>query len=122
MITTHPVATDPVVPTEHTAAGDQEASYSYPAAGGARPHAVTKVTEGSAVSSFGYDASGNTVTRTVAGQTAQTLTWDVEGELGKVTQSGKSAASFVYTADGERLIRKQDGAVSIGRSNGFVEE
>ena len=99
--------------TEHTAAGDQEASYSYPAAGGVRPHAVSKVTEGAKVSSFVYDASGNTITRTVAGQTAQTLTWDDEGELGKVTQSGKSTASFVYTADGERLIRKQDGATTV---------
>lgn len=103
--------------TEHTAAGDVKATYSYPAAGGARPHAVTKVTEtgteGSAVSSFAYDASGNTTTRTVAGQTAQALTWDVEGELASVTQSGKPTASFVYTADGERLVRKQDGVTTV---------
>ncbi|WP_205711069.1 RHS repeat-associated core domain-containing protein [Isoptericola sp. BMS4] len=65
------------------------------------------------MSSFAYDASGNTMTRDVAGEAAQSLSWDVEGELTKVTQTGEADASFVYTADGDRLLRRQGGATTV---------
>jgi YD repeat-containing protein len=100
----------------HAAAGNTTRTYTYPAAGAVRPHAVTQVTQsgagGAGTSSYGYDATGNTTTRNVAGQAGQTLTWDKEGRLESVTQSGQATASFVYDAAGERLLRRQGGTVT----------
>ena len=59
--------------------------------------------------------------RSHPGAAAQTLTWDAEGELSGVTsdenKNGTVEASeqdeYVYTADGERLVRKQDGGITV---------
>ncbi|MGW0065948.1 RHS repeat-associated core domain-containing protein [Streptosporangium sandarakinum] len=88
--------------TRHAFGGRAESvrSYTYPAAGEARPHAL--LTAGTDV--FAYDEAGNTTRRKV-GTADQTLVWDAEGNLESVTEAGKTT-SFVYDADGERLLRK----------------
>ncbi|MET9274465.1 polymorphic toxin-type HINT domain-containing protein [Kribbella sp. NPDC003557] len=92
---------------DHRPAGDTTTTYTYPAAGAARPHGVTAVNSsgpsGTSVDNYGYDAVGNMSTRTVGGDT-DTLTWDPEGHLASV--SGPDGdTSYVYDADGSRLIR-----------------
>ncbi|WKX73552.1 polymorphic toxin-type HINT domain-containing protein [Streptomyces sp. XD-27] len=101
--------------TRHDPAGDPakatERRYSYPPAGGPRPHTLDQVDitgpSGTARESYGYDEVGNTETRTLGGD-KQSLVWDAEGHLAKVTQpSGSGADSvteYVYDADGNRLI------------------
>ncbi|MFG2054323.1 RHS repeat-associated core domain-containing protein [Micromonospora sp. NPDC048930] len=93
---------------QHATAGDTSRTYRYPAAGGARPHAVASVVTdgpgGSRTDTFGYDADGNTTGRTVGG-VAQELTWDVEGELSASVRDGKTT-SYLYDADGNRLIER----------------
>lgn len=75
-------------------------SYTYPATGQDRPHAVTAA----GGDSYGYDANGAMTTRTVDG-ISQTLTWDVLHQLTSASGGGEST-SFVYDADGARLLRK----------------
>jgi RHS repeat-associated protein len=102
--------------TRHTSAGDVTDQYSYPAAGSARPHAVTSVARtaptGAGTSTYAYDATGNTTGRAVAGSVAQQLTWDAEGRLATATQ-GSATSSYLYTADGDRLLRKQSGTTTV---------
>ncbi|MBV6396861.1 MAG: hypothetical protein HFACDABA_02463 [Anaerolineales bacterium] len=69
----------------------------YPAANGARPHAVTSA--GS--NTYGYDANGNQTTRTIAGQTV-TLAYDAENRMVSATGTNLSAA-FTYDGDGRRV-------------------
>ncbi|MCC2319268.1 polymorphic toxin-type HINT domain-containing protein [Cellulomonas chengniuliangii] len=101
----------------HSSAGTTTRAYTYPAAGTARPHAVSSVQQsgagGSRSDSYSYDVNGNTVGRNVAGQAEQSLAWDAEGKLQSLAQAGAPAASFVYTADGERLVRRQDGTTTV---------
>ncbi|WHP16203.1 RHS repeat-associated core domain-containing protein [Cellulomonas sp. ES6] len=103
--------------TVHAAAGSTTWAYTYPAAGTARPHGVTKVTrsgaQGAATSTYAYDAVGSTTTRAVAGATSQTLAWDAEGRLTSVKQGSTTVMSALYTADGERLIRRQGGVTTV---------
>lgn len=80
------------------------ATYSYPAAGAVRPHAVSQVStvvgSGAATAtSFAYDASGATTTKG-----AQTLTYDQSGRVATV-QSGSTTEQSLYTADGALLMR-----------------
>jgi len=80
-------------------------SYSYPAAGQSRPHAVTAVqTQGGGTDTYAYHAWGAMTSRTVAGQTS-TLTWDVRHRLTSVTK-GAVSSSYVYDADAQRLLRR----------------
>lgn len=81
--------------TSHTAAGDAATAYTYPAAGTARPHAVSTVAGGA----YGYDASGNTTARP-----GQTLSWNESGKLSTVTAAGVSQ-SRVYDAEGSLLLQ-----------------
>ena len=101
--------------TQHGAT-DSVSTYTYPAAGQAKAHAVSSVetTAGGAstTNTYAYDATGNMTTRSVAGKPAQTLAWDSEGELASVTENGKSS-EYTYTADGDRLVRKQDGKTTL---------
>lgn len=100
--------------TQHatTASGpDVKSTYTYPAAGQPRPHALSKVVtdgpSGQRLETFGYDAAGNTVSRNVAGDD-QPFTWDAEGELVSAgAASGQLAGdtTFVADADGDRLLR-----------------
>ncbi|GAA1287809.1 hypothetical protein Psi02_70250 [Planotetraspora silvatica] len=93
---------------EHTAAGDTTTTYTYPAAGAARPHAVTSSTTagqaGSRTSAYTYDTAGNTLTRP-GGTAGQTLTWDAENRLASVADGGDKSG-YVYDTTGARLIRR----------------
>jgi RHS repeat-associated protein len=91
--------------TDHKA--NVTSGYTYPAAGGIRPHALTSVTTNGQTSSYGYDAAGNTTTRP-----GQTLTWDAEGHLATVTEDGKTS-EFLYDAEGNRLLRKDADKVTL---------
>jgi RHS repeat-associated protein len=72
-------------------------TYTYPAPGSARPHAVTSTPLGS----YGYDANGNMIS--AAGDT---ITYDGENRPVSV-----NAVSFAYGPDGERL-KKTSGATT----------
>jgi RHS repeat-associated protein len=89
---------------------DTTATYTYPAAGGARPHGLDRVDYTGAVTrtdSYGYDDAGNTTSRP-----GQTLTWDPEGHLATAADT-TGTTSFVYDADGTRLIRKDPGGKTL---------
>ncbi len=112
--------------TDHDLSGvsaqDTTKTYTYPPAGGARPHAVQSVTTdspvipggdpgGTSVDSFGYDETGNTTRQTIGGDD-ETFTWDAEGNLATSTKAG-ATTSFVYDADGDRLLRREPGATTL---------
>ncbi|MFE4359950.1 polymorphic toxin-type HINT domain-containing protein [Kitasatospora sp. NPDC056800] len=86
----------------------------YPAAGGSRPHALSRVDitgTGARTDTFTYDEAGNTVRRvTVDGD--QALEWDTEGHRAKSTTAGKST-TFLYDANGNRLLRREPDAVTL---------
>ncbi|WP_416874682.1 RHS repeat domain-containing protein [Kitasatospora sp. SC0581] len=86
----------------------------YPAAGGTRPHALSRVDitgTGARTDTFTYDEAGNTVRRVTA-DGDQTLDWDTEGHLAKSTTAGKST-TFLYDANGNRLLRREPDAVTL---------
>ncbi|MCP2270239.1 RHS repeat-associated core domain-containing protein [Actinokineospora diospyrosa] len=89
---------------------DTTTSYTYPAAGGTRPHTLTSTATtgpgGSSSTSYGYDGSGNTTTRTVGA--THTLTWNENNKLAKV-QSPAGDTTYVYDADGNKLVRREPG-------------
>ncbi|ROO58637.1 RHS repeat-associated protein [Micromonospora sp. Llam0] len=93
----------------HAGGGDTTRTYSYPAPGGVRPHALQSVTSsgpgGSSVSSYGYDDVGNTVSRPSPTSGTQSLDWDTEGRLAELVD-GSEQHEFVYGADGDRIIRR----------------
>ncbi|MFE0776935.1 RHS repeat domain-containing protein [Streptomyces sp. NPDC058861] len=97
-------------------------AYTHPAGGADRPHAVQQATvtggpDNGRVSSFQYDATGNTTKRTV-GTKVQDLTWDAEGHLATLTEGG-TTTSYLYDADGSRLIAKNaDGSSVLALPNG----
>ncbi|MBV1854613.1 RHS repeat domain-containing protein [Catellatospora tritici] len=79
-------------------------TYTYPAAGAARPHGVTSITASGATTwtrSYAYDNAGNTKSRPTVTGTAQTVVWDREGRVA----STSDGTSYKYDADGNRLIR-----------------
>ncbi|PWR13637.1 hypothetical protein DKT69_20140 [Micromonospora sicca] len=81
-------------------------TYTYPAAGTARPHAVTNVTASVGATwsrNYTYDNAGNTKTRPTTTGATQTLTWDREGKVLSSTDS--ATTSYIYDVDGNRLIR-----------------
>ncbi|KAB8189125.1 sugar-binding protein [Nonomuraea phyllanthi] len=92
--------------TQHHPSGDAAKditrTYTYPAAGGDRPHALTSVTaegpSGTTTDTYDYDAAGNTTSRP-----GQVLEWDAEGHLAKVAE-GDTVTEYLYDADGSRLI------------------
>ncbi|MGW6194731.1 RHS repeat-associated core domain-containing protein [Kribbella sp. NPDC055110] len=90
-------------------------NYTYPAAGGSRPHTLTSVATGTRTDTFTYDADGNTTARNVAGK-AQTLAWDAEGNLATITENGKTT-SYLYDADGERLIARDTDGTTLYLDN-----
>ena len=79
-------------------------TYTYPAAGQARPHAVTSVTDTSGPNwSFGYDQAGNMTTR-VVDPASQALTYDPQNRLATVTNTVTGdVTTFGYDLDGNRL-------------------
>ena len=92
-----------------TPAGDVTTTYTYPAAGGPRPHTVTGTSTtdntGTRTASYTYDTAGNTLGRPTAAAGPQTLTWDPEGHLETSTDS-TGTTTYVYDADGNRLVRR----------------
>ncbi|WP_203616433.1 polymorphic toxin-type HINT domain-containing protein [Streptomyces sp. SID13726] len=121
---TYDLAGNRLTDTRHDPTGDTAKdvarTYTYPAAGTARPHGVTQIdtTGPSGVSrnTYGYDAEGNTHTRTIGGD-QQILDWDAEGRLTKVTKpngsGGTATTSYVYDADGNRLITRTDADTTL---------
>ncbi|MEV8534691.1 polymorphic toxin-type HINT domain-containing protein [Streptomyces sp. NPDC051211] len=77
------------------------------------PHALLKSTEtspsGTKVTSYTYDAAGNTASITSTPGT-KTLTWNGQGKLDKITGTGESAGtSYLYDTGGNQLIRRDPG-------------
>ncbi|MFF9018534.1 RHS repeat-associated core domain-containing protein [Streptomyces sp. NPDC014870] len=97
-------------------------AYTHPAPKADRPHAVQQATvtggpDNGRVSTFRYDATGNTTHRTI-GTKVQDLTWDAEGHLATVTEAG-GTMNYVYDADGKRLLaRNADGSSTLSLPNG----
>ncbi|KJY43866.1 sugar-binding protein [Streptomyces sp. NRRL B-1568] len=110
--------------TRHDTGGDSakdvKRTYTYPAAGGPQPHALSAVNTsgptGTAKDSYAYDATGNTITRVLGGDT-QTLDWDAEGHLAKAIQlkneKPAGTASYLYDAEGQRLISRTDSETTL---------
>ncbi|MFJ7777979.1 polymorphic toxin-type HINT domain-containing protein [Streptomyces yangpuensis] len=81
------------------------------------PHALMKSTETSAagtkVTSYTYDAGGNTASITSTPGT-KTLTWNDQGKLDKITGTGESAGtSYLYDTGGNQLIRRDPGRTTL---------
>ncbi|MFD9409916.1 polymorphic toxin-type HINT domain-containing protein [Streptomyces sp. NPDC059989] len=81
------------------------------------PHALMTSTEtsstGTKLSSYTYDASGNTASITSTPGT-KTLTWNDQGKLDKITGTGESAGtSYLYDASGNQLIRRDPGSTML---------
>ncbi|HEX6683676.1 MAG TPA: RHS repeat-associated core domain-containing protein [Candidatus Limnocylindrales bacterium] len=87
-------------------------SYTYPAAGAARPHAPTRV----GADTYSWDTEGKLVSRTVSGQASpivETFGWDKQDRLTSVT-GPSGATSFVYDPSGQRLLRRTpDGRATL---------
>ncbi|MFJ5093453.1 RHS repeat-associated core domain-containing protein [Streptomyces sp. NPDC088557] len=96
--------------------------YTHPEAKADRPHAVQQATvtggpDNGRISTFAYDATGNTTNRTV-GTKVQDLTWDAEGHLATLTEGG-ATTSYLYDADGDRLLTKNpDKSTVLNLPNG----
>jgi RHS repeat-associated protein len=76
---------------------------SYPAAGGARPHAVSSV-DGQ---TYSYDAVGNLLSGG-----GRSLSWDAENRPASIT-SGGVTETYGYDADGERVSTTRGGTTTI---------
>jgi RHS repeat-associated protein len=92
----------------------------YPAAGAARPHAIStsQVTgsSGSTNSSYVYDASGHLSSITATAQN-EALTWNDAGQLTQtaITPSGGPAknTNYLYDADGTLLLTADPGTTTL---------
>ncbi|MEU9000829.1 polymorphic toxin-type HINT domain-containing protein [Streptomyces sp. NPDC048551] len=81
------------------------------------PHALMTSTEtgpsGSKVTSYTYDATGNTASITGTPGT-KTLTWNDQGKLDKITGTGESAGtSYLYDTSGQQLFRRDPGKTTL---------
>ncbi|MFE4858567.1 HYD1 signature containing ADP-ribosyltransferase family protein [Streptomyces sp. NPDC056670] len=81
------------------------------------PHALLSSTEtgpsGTQVTSYTYDAAGNTAAITSTPGT-KTLTWNGQGKLDKITGTGESAGtSYLYDTGGSQLIRRDPGKTTL---------
>lgn len=98
--------------TNHTAAGDTTATYTYAAP---QDHAVSKVamtgTGAKPDANYTYDNAGNTATRP-GPDAAQSLNWNAEGRLSKLSgQSGDT--NYIYDAAGNLLLRKSPNETTL---------
>ncbi|MGI5175715.1 RHS repeat-associated core domain-containing protein [Dactylosporangium sp. CA-152071] len=101
----------------HTAGGDFNRTYTYPAqgVGTGRPHAVTQIATtgaGTGTDTYGYDNGGNVTTRSIAGRPSQTLTWTPANQLESVSDS-TGTTSYLYDADGARLLTKDPAGTTL---------
>jgi RHS repeat-associated protein len=92
---------------------------SYPAAGSARPHAITSQQvsgpSGSSTTSFSYNADGDTSSIS-APSSAQTLDWNDAGQLSSVSGTGgpdPGTTSYVYDASGNLLLQSDPGSITL---------
>ncbi|MGA3540860.1 RHS repeat-associated core domain-containing protein [Micromonosporaceae bacterium DT194] len=114
--------------TSHAVGGDTIRTYTVPPGGQGvvRPHAVTAMTtqspgQGSVVSTYGYDAAGNTTCRPTgtaanhctAGTNSQNLSWDAEGKLATVSAGGQTIETNIYDPNGVRLIRRDSTGTTL---------
>ncbi|WP_159028528.1 RHS repeat-associated core domain-containing protein, partial [Kitasatospora sp. MY 5-36] len=81
------------------------------------PHALMKSTQtgpaGTAVTSYTYDAAGNTTSITDTPGT-KSLTWNAQGKLDQITGTGQSGAtSYLYDVSGNQLIRREAGKTTL---------
>ncbi|MFG2912346.1 RHS repeat-associated core domain-containing protein [Kitasatospora sp. NPDC048298] len=81
------------------------------------PHALMKSTRtgpaGTAVTSYTYDAAGNTTSITDTPGT-RTLTWNGQGKLDQITGTSESGAtSYLYDVSGNQLIRRDPGKTTL---------
>ncbi|MGW1938760.1 polymorphic toxin-type HINT domain-containing protein [Streptomyces goshikiensis] len=81
------------------------------------PHALMTSSEtspsGTKVTSYTYDAAGNTAAVTSTPGT-KTLTWNGQGKLDKITGTGESAGtSYLYDTGGNQLIRRDPGKTTL---------
>ncbi|MFB6615483.1 polymorphic toxin-type HINT domain-containing protein [Streptomyces sp. NPDC085524] len=81
------------------------------------PHALMKSTEtgpsGTKVTSYTYDAVGNTAGITNTAGT-KSLTWDGQGKLDKIVGTGESAGtSYLYDTGGRQLIRRDPASTTL---------
>ncbi|MER7822688.1 polymorphic toxin-type HINT domain-containing protein [Streptomyces sp. NPDC096097] len=81
------------------------------------PHALMASTEtigaGSKVTSYTYDATGNTASITSTPGT-KSLTWNDQGKLDKITGTGESGGtSYLYDTGGNQLIRRDPGKTTL---------
>ncbi|WP_203905071.1 RHS repeat-associated core domain-containing protein [Virgisporangium aliadipatigenens] len=93
-------------------------TYTYPAAGTARPHAATKVTRtgtNPGDDAFTYDAAGNSDLRTVNGVTTD-FTFNSENQFSRAVvqkSTGNEETRHLYDANGNLLIRREPGATTL---------
>ncbi|WP_331721196.1 polymorphic toxin-type HINT domain-containing protein [Streptomyces sp. NBC_00454] len=81
------------------------------------PHALMTSTEtstaGTKVTSYTYDASGNTAGITTTAGT-KALTWNGQGKLDKIVGTGESAGtSYLYDTGGNQLIRRDPTSTTL---------
>ena len=101
--------------TQHGLAGtaDTVTTYTYNTS---QPNTLASTSttgpNGAAVTSYGYDPTGNTTTRTTPDQGQQTLTWSDTGQLTAVT-SDSSNSNYIYDADGNLLLQKDPGTTTL---------
>ncbi|MFC9295504.1 polymorphic toxin-type HINT domain-containing protein [Streptomyces sp. NPDC057011] len=81
------------------------------------PHALMTSTEtsstGTKVTSYTYDAAGNTASITSTPGT-KSLTWNDQGKLDKITGTGQSAGTtYLYDTGGNQLIRRDPGSTML---------
>ncbi len=102
-----------------TFGGRQNTPSTDPKTGGGTggPHALMTSTEtgpsGTKVTSYTYDAGGNTTSITSTPGT-KNLTWNDQGKLDKITGTGESAGtSYLYDTGGNQLIRRDPGSTTL---------
>ncbi|MFB7977870.1 RHS repeat-associated core domain-containing protein [Streptomyces vinaceus] len=102
-----------------TFGGRQNTPSTDPKSGGGTggPHALMTSTEtgpsGTKVTSYTYDASGNTASITSTPGTKK-LSWNDQGKLDKITGTGESAGtSYLYDTGGNQLIRRDPGSTTL---------
>jgi RHS repeat-associated protein len=104
------------------------ATFGYPAAGSAQPHALTSAQiaapAGTTSTSYAYKAAGDTTSITAPSDT-QTLNWNDAGQLGSVTSTGgpdPGTTSYVYDASGNLLLQSDPGSVTVYLSDEQLAE
>jgi RHS repeat-associated protein len=90
---------------KHASSGNTTTGYTYPAAGTARPHAVTGTTTGPASATYTYDNAGNMRSRPTPSAGPQDLRWNPEGRLDRSTDL-TGPTTYLYDPNGGRLIRR----------------